>query len=98
MPSLFCSESLDRTKVNPVSPQSSAEKPATPTHSHQEGAEFIFGKKPSTSVECMPKSRTFCFGASGGHYSSTDQQTQSSMSLKQGNSCPPNPHSVFGQS
>jgi hypothetical protein len=98
MPSLFCSAALDRTKVNPQFSLPSTQKPVTPTQSRQQGAEFVFSKKPSTSVECMPKSGTFCFGASGGHYCPTDQQTQSSVSLKQDNSGPPHPHSVFGQS
>ncbi|XP_047085354.1 uncharacterized protein LOC124696713 [Lolium rigidum] len=96
--SLFCSESLDGTNVNPLPPLPSAQKPATPTHSHQDGAEFIFGKKPSTSVEFTPTSGTFCFGASSGQYCPTDQQTQCSVLLKQDNSVPPNPHSAFCQS
>lgn len=98
MSSLSCSESLDGTKINPLSSLSSAQKPATPTHLHREGAEFIFGNKPSTSIECMQKNETLCFVVIGGHYDPTYQQTQSSMLLKQDKSSPPNRHSGFDQS
>uniref|UniRef100_A0ACD5WXE4 Uncharacterized protein n=1 Tax=Avena sativa TaxID=4498 RepID=A0ACD5WXE4_AVESA len=80
--SLFCSDSLDGAKVNPLFSLSSAQKSDMPTHSHQEGGEFLFGKEPSVSVVCYP----------------TNKQNQSSVFLKQDNSGPPNPHSAFGQS
>jgi len=80
--SLFCSDSLGGAKVNPLFPLSSAQKSDMPTHSHQEGGEFLFGKEPSVSVVCYP----------------TNKQNQSSVFLKQDNSGPPNPHSAFGQS
>lgn len=48
--SLLCSDSLDGTKANPLFSLSSAKKSTMPTHSHQEGAEFIFGKQDQSSV------------------------------------------------
>uniref|UniRef100_A0A0D9VUF1 Uncharacterized protein n=1 Tax=Leersia perrieri TaxID=77586 RepID=A0A0D9VUF1_9ORYZ len=88
-------ESLEEAKVNcstplnnPTFSLASVHKPVTPSDLQNVGSEFMFGKDPGLSIECMPKSGIFYFGATNGHNSPACQQAQSSLLPEQHKSAP----------